>query len=102
MFQGTRTPQEFSKDEVLCAVAEFVVCDDQSLAVVNKASFRNCLVAMRPAATKVDIPSMHNVTNYIHNSFVKFFAKFKLDMQVRIVCICGQCHTTLAEADYHI
>jgi galactitol-specific phosphotransferase system IIB component len=29
MFQGARIPQEFSKDEVLRAVAEFVVCDDQ-------------------------------------------------------------------------
>ncbi|KAG2343195.1 hypothetical protein BDR05DRAFT_884948 [Suillus weaverae] len=29
MFQGTRIPQEFSKDEVLRAVAEFVVCNYQ-------------------------------------------------------------------------
>ena len=38
----------------------------QSLSVVDKATFQNCLVAMRPRATKADIPSTHNITTFIH------------------------------------
>ena len=54
----------------------------QPLVIANKASFRNCLVAMRPAATKADIPSAHDVSTFIHNSFIDFFQRLKTNIQV--------------------
>jgi hypothetical protein len=59
----------------------------QSLAVANKATFRNCLVAMRPAAMKADIPSTHDITTYIHNAFLDFFVQLKSDIQVNEICL---------------
>lgn len=50
----------------------------QSLAVADKAAFRNCLVAMRPNARKADIPSSHDVSTFIHNSFIELFKTFRL------------------------
>ncbi|KAG2754231.1 hypothetical protein P692DRAFT_20721124 [Suillus brevipes Sb2] len=82
MFQKKAELPNFSRNDVLRTVAEFVVCDDQSLAVVNKATFRNCLVAMRPSATKADIPSTHDITVFIHNSFLDFFKQIKSEIQV--------------------
>ncbi|KAG2343182.1 hypothetical protein BDR05DRAFT_884642 [Suillus weaverae] len=84
LFQKTEKKQlkEFSRDTILHAVAEFVVCNNQSLALANKTTFRNCLVAMRPAATIVDLPSMHDITTYIHNSFIKLIKDIKDEMQV--------------------
>ncbi|KAG2352929.1 hypothetical protein BDR07DRAFT_1497388 [Suillus spraguei] len=79
VFEGLEVTPVFK--DVLHAVAKFMVCDDQSLAVANKATFRNCLVAMWPAAMKVDIPSMHNITTYIHNAFLDFFVQLKSDIQ---------------------
>ncbi|KIM57892.1 hypothetical protein SCLCIDRAFT_59477, partial [Scleroderma citrinum Foug A] len=72
----------FSRDDVMRAVAEFVVCDNQSLAVANKPAFRNCLVAMRPNANKADIPSSHDISTFIHNSFVDFLQNLKHRIQV--------------------
>ena len=54
----------------------------QSFAVANKAIFRNCLVAMRPAATNADLPSAHDISTFIHNSFIKFFDKLRVTIQV--------------------
>jgi hypothetical protein len=54
----------------------------KSLAMADKASFRNCLVAMRPKAVTKDIPSTHNVTTYIHNQFVKRLEELKGDILV--------------------
>ncbi|KIK75895.1 hypothetical protein PAXRUDRAFT_96224, partial [Paxillus rubicundulus Ve08.2h10] len=68
-FQKVEKPQGFSRQNVLHAVAEFVVCDDQSLAVANNTGFRNTLVAMQPTATQADLPSTHDVSTYIHNMF---------------------------------
>ncbi|KAG1748009.1 uncharacterized protein EDB91DRAFT_1048347 [Suillus paluster] len=84
LFQKTEKKQlqEFSRDSVLHAVVEFVVCDDQSLVLANNTTFRNCLVAMHPAATVADLPSTHNVTTYIHNSFIKLIKDIKAEMQV--------------------
>ncbi|KAG1859619.1 hypothetical protein DFJ58DRAFT_609671, partial [Suillus subalutaceus] len=67
----------FSRDSVLCAVAEFIVCDDQSLAVANKTTFRNCLVTMRPASTTAELPLTHDITTYIHNAFIKLIESVK-------------------------
>lgn len=54
----------------------------QSLAVANKATFRNCLVAMRPKAIKADLPSTHDVQTYLHNQFVEFFNELKAKFKV--------------------
>ncbi|KAF8495282.1 hypothetical protein F5888DRAFT_1590632, partial [Russula emetica] len=68
-FETVKGPLEFTRKGVLHAVARFVACDDQALAVANKAMFRNCLVAMRPKAKTLDLPSTHDVTKYIHNKW---------------------------------
>ncbi|KAF9234313.1 hypothetical protein BU15DRAFT_31439, partial [Melanogaster broomeanus] len=67
----------FSREDVLRMVAEFVVCDDQPIAVANKTSFRNCLVAMKPTAMKADLPSSHDVSTFIHNAFIDFLQQLK-------------------------
>ncbi|KIM65341.1 hypothetical protein SCLCIDRAFT_38991, partial [Scleroderma citrinum Foug A] len=36
---------------------------------------------MRPAATKADIPSTHDVSTFIHNSFIDFFWQLKTNIQ---------------------
>ncbi|KIM51950.1 hypothetical protein SCLCIDRAFT_65894, partial [Scleroderma citrinum Foug A] len=72
----------FSRDDVMRAVAEFVVCDNQSLAIANKPAFRNCLVAMCPNANKADIPSSHDISTFIHNSFINFLQNLKHRIQV--------------------
>ncbi|KAF8443713.1 hypothetical protein L210DRAFT_3312990, partial [Boletus edulis BED1] len=55
----------------------------QSLAVANKSTFRNCLVAMHPHTKTIDLPSTHDVTTYIHNAFGKFIDRIKNIIQVR-------------------
>ncbi len=52
---------------------------------MNKAMFRNCLVAMRPKSTSVDLPSTHDVSTYIYNAFNKFLDELKGQMQVIII-----------------
>ena len=54
----------------------------QSFAVANKAIFHNCLVAMQPATTNMDLPSAHDISTFIHNSFIKFFDKLRVTIQV--------------------
>ena len=54
----------------------------KSLAVADKVSFRNCLVSMRPSATKIDIPSTHDITVYLHNAFSSFFKKIQEEIKV--------------------
>ena len=80
-------PKEFTRDGILHAVAQHVVCDDQMsprsiwlgysrwwkrklLAVADKATFCNCLVTMRPKTCVQELPSTHDVVTYIHNQFV--------------------------------
>lgn len=43
----------------------------KSLAVVDKAVYQNCLVAMRPKTHKKELPSSHEVKNYIQKQFVE-------------------------------
>ncbi|KIK95567.1 hypothetical protein PAXRUDRAFT_140369 [Paxillus rubicundulus Ve08.2h10] len=76
--------QASSRDDILKTVTKFVVCDDQSLLVVDKSAFRNCLVAMRPAATRADLPSTHDISIFIHNTFVSFINNLKSEIQVMI------------------
>ncbi|KIK78169.1 hypothetical protein PAXRUDRAFT_164713 [Paxillus rubicundulus Ve08.2h10] len=83
LFPAVSGPQTFSQDDVLKFVAEFVVCNDQqSLAIASKPTFQNCLAAMQPASTKADLPSTHDVSNYVHNKFVLFIKKLKDELQV--------------------
>ncbi|KAF8868813.1 hypothetical protein BD779DRAFT_1459073 [Infundibulicybe gibba] len=82
-------PQEFTRKGILESVAKFIACDDQSLAVASKATFRNCLVAMRPGATSVDLPSSYEVTTYMHEQFVQHLANLKADILVRVHTILG-------------
>ena len=100
--QKASQPAEFSQEGILKAVAEFIVCNDQvsmddlcavtgcfnilqSLLMANKATFRNCLIAMRPKSTAADLPLTHDVSTYIHNTFVKFLDKLKGWIQVIII-----------------
>jgi hypothetical protein len=104
---------EFSREGVLKAVAEFIVCDNQvgvviilivcvtrclnilqSLLVANKATFRNCPVAMRPKSTTADLPSTHDISTYIHNAFVKFLDELKGQIQVSNTNCCSVNHTS--------
>jgi hypothetical protein len=63
---------------------DLITISIQSLAVASKATFRNCLVAMRPKTTKSDLPSTHDVTTYIHNEFVRLLEDFKTAITVRL------------------
>ena len=56
--------------------------DLQSLAVANKATFRNCLVAMRPRSTRHDLPTTHDVLNNLHNKFVQWLQDMSADIEV--------------------
>jgi hypothetical protein len=53
---------------------------------VNKATFRNCLVSMRPQATKLDLPTTYNVATHIHNEFVRHLNTLKLEISVGTLC----------------
>ncbi|KIM67446.1 hypothetical protein SCLCIDRAFT_107455 [Scleroderma citrinum Foug A] len=84
MLQRGTSKRQFSRDDVMRAVAELIVCDNQSLAVANKPAFRNCLVVMRPNANKADIPSSHDISTFIHNSFIDFLQNLKSRIQVSL------------------
>ncbi|KAM6503160.1 hypothetical protein JOM56_000103, partial [Amanita muscaria] len=81
-FTTLTMPTEFTRDAIQVAVAQFVVCDDQSLAVASKTTFRNCLVTMRPKTRTSELPTMHDITTYIHNMFVKHLEDLKAAFQV--------------------
>ncbi|KAF5378162.1 hypothetical protein D9615_007596 [Tricholomella constricta] len=84
-FVKVNAPKEFTRAGVLKAVSVHVACDDQvssnpsvqwnilidpavqALLLADKASFRNCLVSMRPEARRADLPSSHEVRAFIHN-----------------------------------
>ncbi|KIM59139.1 hypothetical protein SCLCIDRAFT_27578 [Scleroderma citrinum Foug A] len=69
---------------MLKSVAEFIVCGDQPLSMVDKAVFQNCLVAIWPKATKADIPSTHDIYMYIHNTFGEFIKELRSEIQVHL------------------
>lgn len=50
--------------------------------MANNASFRNCLVAMKPKAKNKDLPSTHDVAKYIHNQFVEWLTDLKKEIGV--------------------
>ena len=63
----------------------------KSLAIANKAAFRNCLVAMRPKTKVREIPSMYDIKTHIHNKFVEQLEELK---QVFQVCKFKTIHKT--------
>jgi hypothetical protein len=58
---------------------------EKALAVAGKNLFRNCLVAMRPKAVRLDMPSTHDITTYIHNQFVVWLKELKTDILVSTI-----------------
>ena len=54
----------------------------QALAVAENPIFCNCLVAMRPKASRKDIPSSHDVGVYIHNEFVRWLKTLESEILV--------------------
>ncbi|RDB16020.1 hypothetical protein Hypma_003461 [Hypsizygus marmoreus] len=76
-FEKVPGPQVFTREGVLHAVTQFVAIDDQSLVLPSKPIFRNCLVVMRPNATKADLPSKHDVQVHLHNEFVERLQELK-------------------------
>ncbi|KAF9231503.1 hypothetical protein BU15DRAFT_56036, partial [Melanogaster broomeanus] len=47
----------------------------------------NCLVAMRPNTSKADLPSTHDISTYIHNSFIEFLSTLKTRIQVCLMFV---------------
>jgi hypothetical protein len=45
--------------------------------VTDSALFQNCLTVMRPRTVHHDLPSVHEVSKYIHNKFVKWLKTLK-------------------------
>lgn len=82
-FEKVSGPREFTREGVLDAIAKHIVCDDQALALADNATFKNCLVAMRPRATSADLPSTHDVTVYINNEFIAVLTQLKARITVR-------------------
>ncbi|KAF8478745.1 hypothetical protein DFH94DRAFT_619600, partial [Russula ochroleuca] len=80
--QKVTGPGEFTRTALQHAVTQFIACDDQSLAVANKATFCNCLVAMRPKTIKADLPTTYNVMSHLHNEFVGWLQQLKADIEV--------------------
>ena len=39
---------------------------------------------MRPNTMKGDLPSVHDISNYINNKFIKFLKELKATIQVHI------------------
>ena len=59
----------------------------QPLLLTNKATFRNCLVVMRPLTKASDLPSTHETRLYLHNAFVQRLKKLKQDIEVCLLFV---------------
>ncbi|KAF8222521.1 hypothetical protein L208DRAFT_1322218, partial [Tricholoma matsutake] len=44
--------------------------------------FQNCLVSMRPNTNKADLLTAHDISLYIHNTFVNHLQELKEEIQV--------------------
>lgn len=78
----TPISKQFTCDGAPDAIAKFVVCDDQALAVIEKPVFHNCLVAMWPKTSQNDLPSTCDLVAYIHNEFAAWIKKLKDEILV--------------------
>ncbi|KAG2156748.1 uncharacterized protein EDB93DRAFT_1101185 [Suillus bovinus] len=47
-------------------------------------------------ATKLDLPSTHNIMTHVHNSFINFFSKLKSDVQASLACTLGIIWVTIS------
>jgi hypothetical protein len=52
--------------------------------VASKARFHKCLVVMHPDTVKVDLPTPHDITTYIHNQFINLINMLKDKVHVSI------------------
>ena len=59
--------------------------------MANSTVFRNCLVAMRPTSNAADLPSTHDITTYIHNTFID-----SLKQQLQVIICTTTCTYHLA------
>ena len=50
--------------------------------MADNALFRNCLTAMKPRATRSDLPSSHDVKVHLHNQSVEWLEGVKKDILV--------------------
>ncbi|KAJ3714781.1 hypothetical protein C8R42DRAFT_551351, partial [Lentinula raphanica] len=73
-------PEKFSKALALEHVTKFVVCTDQPFHTAGNLFFRNSLVAMRPFTKSKELPSVHQVTDYLHNEFVRTMKEKKAEI----------------------
>ncbi|KAF8332545.1 hypothetical protein F5887DRAFT_894306 [Amanita rubescens] len=82
VLEVVKAPNKFSKDAILHAVAQLIACDDQALAFVGKAVFRNCLITMQPKTRTKELPSPHDVIVYLQNAYIKFMDQIRTAFQV--------------------
>ncbi|KAI0715523.1 hypothetical protein C8T65DRAFT_527398, partial [Cerioporus squamosus] len=67
----------FTKDAILQAVTEHIVCGQQALAVADDITFTNCLVVMRPATKRSELPTRTTVHRKINDEFIDYLAELK-------------------------
>ncbi|KAH9014795.1 hypothetical protein EDB83DRAFT_2181432, partial [Lactarius deliciosus] len=81
-FPKIKAPTDFTKDAILDAMAKLIACNDQALILADKATFRNCLVIMRPKTKQADLPSAYDVKVYIKNTFIIHLKQLNNDIVV--------------------
>ncbi|KAH9021044.1 hypothetical protein EDB85DRAFT_1872066 [Lactarius pseudohatsudake] len=80
---ASKAPIAFDRPMILKAVTTHIATDDQqAFELANKASFRNCLVAMRPQSTKEDLPSAYDIKVYLRNRFVNHMKEVADEIKV--------------------
>ena len=82
--KGLPHPEMFTKDTIMCSVAQFVACNNQVLTVADNLFFQNCLVTMRPKTTSSELVTAHEVCSYIHNECTDWLVQLKKDIIVRM------------------
>jgi hypothetical protein len=61
--------------------------------LANKATFRNCLVIMRPKTTARDLPSTNDVRIHLWNSFIRHLDQLQRDIEVSLLRIRKRLHS---------
>jgi hypothetical protein len=70
---------------VLQSINNLPLLPPWSLAVANKAVFRNCLVVMRLKTTKADVLTTHDIMSHLYNECVRWLQELKADIKVLLV-----------------
>lgn len=62
-----------------------------SFATANNLFFQNTLVAMRPLTKLKELPSTHQVMNYLHNEFIRIMKEkaTKIENVIGLIATCG-------------